>query len=76
MDVVKVTGDQDLFELLYKVVNEATGVTHEASAMEIDNVGCVVRTRTATSRGTSESTCFVPNTVITLHGNGNKLEEL
>jgi len=77
MQEVRVTGDKDLFEILYKVENEATGITHEASAMYIENMGCVVRTRTLIGKSaTSESTVFVPNTIVVTNGNGNKLEEL
>jgi len=75
MQEVKVTGDRDLFELLYRVENEATGITHEASAMPIDEVGCVVRTKTLIGKSAvSESTCFVPDVCIMPSGNGNKLE--
>lgn len=76
MNEVKVLGDKDLFELLYSINNEETRVKTEVHAMEIENIGSVVRTRTFTPKGCSESSCFVPNTVVTLHGSGNKLEEL
>lgn len=74
---VKVTGDKDLFELLYRVDNESTGVMHEASAMTIPGIGSVVRTKTAIhSEHVSESTCFVPGVVVEPYGNGNRLEEI
>ena len=77
MKEVKVTGDKDLFELLYRVDNEETGVMHEASAMAIEDVGCVVRTKTIIhGEHVSESTCFVPGVGIVPNGKGNKLEEI
>lgn len=77
MKEVKVTGDKELFELLYRVENEDTGVTHEASAMPIEDVGCVVRTKTIIhGANVSESTCFVPGVLVAPNGKGNKLEEI
>lgn len=76
MNEVKVLGDKDLFELLYSINNEATGIKTEVHAMKIENVGVTLRTRTFTPKGCSEAVCFIPNVVTTLHGSGNKLEEL
>ena len=77
MHEVKVTGDKDLFQLLYRVVNESTGVTHEASAMEVANVGCVVRSKTVIHGSqVSESLVMVPNVEVIADGKGNRLEEI
>lgn len=76
---MEVTGDKELFEILYRVVTE--NYTREATAMYIENIGCVVCTKTIQKNhdGTSaisESSCFVPNVLIVAHGSGNRLEEI
>ena len=76
---VTVTGDKELFEVLYRVVTAS--YTREATAMCIRDVGCVVNTKTIMKNhdGTlaiAESSCFVPNVMIVTDGNGNRLEEI
>ena len=76
---MEVTGDKELFEVLYRVVAE--GYTREATAMYIYNVGCVVCTKTIQknhdgTNSVAESSCFVPNVMLVTHGSGYRLEEI
>ena len=76
---MEVTGDKELFEVLYRVVAE--GYTREETAMYIENIGCVVCTKTVQknhdgTHSVAESSCFVPNVMIETYGGGNRLVEI
>ena len=71
---ITVTGDKETWLLLHR--RECVDFTSTTEAMEIEDVGCVVRTALNDGISVAISTVFVPNTCIVPWGGANKLEQI
>ncbi len=65
---VKVLGNEKTFKLLYSIMSEEAGWSKTCDVMEIDKVGCLVRTETRIGYNggvsVSVSTEFIPGVKI------------
>jgi len=68
----KVYGDPDSFKLIYKVTSETGKFAQSIQAMEIEDLGCLVVTRTMEAGIVTESSTFVPEVIIEDIGKGAK----
>ncbi|MCF7910878.1 hypothetical protein K9L16_04355 [Candidatus Pacearchaeota archaeon] len=79
---IKVFGNGDLFQLLYKASSEKEGWMKSTKAMEIENIGCVVQVTTQQmnpngSYSLAEAVTFVPDVRIVKDiNNGRKLVDI
>lgn len=75
---ITTVGNEDLFKLLKKVVNESDGTIKTTEAMEIEKIGCLVHVITERKNNdgvlvtSSEALTFVPNVKIVKDINGGK----
>jgi len=69
---LKIVGNGDTFQLLFKVYSEKEGWMKSTKAMEIKNVGCLVQVTTQQGNNIAESLVFVPGVWIIDDINGGK----
>ena len=68
---VKVTGNPDAFQLLFKASSDSQGWMKSTKAMETPK-GCVVQVTTQQGDNVAEALTFVPDVSIKVDENGNK----
>ena len=71
---ITVTGDKETWQLLHK--RECVDFTTITDAMEIEDVGCVVRTSLNDGLSVAISSVYVPDVCIIPWGGANKLEQI
>ena len=73
-DVAAIVGDECMWCVLCKIVNEKEGWVKTTMAHEIINTGCLVLVTTLQKNGISETVTFIPGVTIAGNSNnGNKL---
>lgn len=72
MKDLKVTGDGNMFQLLYKVSSKQEDWMKSTKAMEIRGVGCLVQVTTQQGNHIAEALTFIPGVQIINDINGGK----